>query len=66
MKANTEKSVQVTFNLRKMDCPTLYLNGNSIPKSNNKKYLALHLNRRHTWKDHVKAKREHLNIKTQS
>lgn len=64
IKVNTEKSAHVTFTLRKGDCPTLYLNGDPIPKSSKVKYLGLHLDKRLTWKHHVKAKREHLNIKT--
>ena len=64
IKVNTEKSVHVTFTLRKNECPSLYLNGNRIPKANNVKYLGMHLDKRLTWKDHIKSKREHLNIKT--
>ena len=64
VKVNTEKSVHITFTLRKNDCPPVSLNGANIPISNNVKYLGLHLDRRLTWKEHIKKKREHLNIKT--
>lgn len=61
---NPEKSTHITFALRKGDCPPVTLNGEQIPNSNCVKYLGMHLDRRLTWKDHIKAKREHLNIKT--
>lgn len=64
IKVNTEKSVHVTFSLRKHDCPQLFLNDTSIPKSNCVKYLGLYLDRRLTWKEHIVKKRSHLNIKT--
>lgn len=64
IKVNTRKSVHVTFTLRKNECSPVYLNGNAIPKSNNVKYLGLHLDRRLTWKEHIKKKREQLNLKT--
>ena len=52
--------------LRKGNCPQLFLNGNTILKRDGAKYLGLHLDRRLTWKAHIKAKikKEHLNIKT--
>ena len=64
IKINAEKSIHVTFTLRKEDCPPIFLNGTRIPKQNKVKYLGLHLDRRLTWKDHIKMKREQLNMKT--
>ena len=48
IKVNSQKSVRVTFALRKGDRPTRYLNGSSILKANKVKYFGLHLNRRLT------------------
>ena len=46
------------FTLRREECPSLYLNGSALPKTDTVKYLGLHLDKR--------LKREHLNIKTKS
>lgn len=54
IKVNNSKSVHVTFTLRKNDCSPVYLNGTIIPSCNTVKYLGLHLDRRLTWKEHVK------------
>ena len=64
IKVNTEKSVHVTFTLRRNDCLPVKLNGIHIPTSTSVKYLGLHLDRRLTWQKHIKMKREQLNIKT--
>jgi hypothetical protein len=41
------------------------LNNEPIPMKNEVKYLGLHLDRRLTWKTHIKAKKQQLNIKTE-
>ena len=56
--------MHTTFALRKGDCPSILLNGERIPNSNCVKYLGMRLDRRLTWKDHIKSKKQHLNIKT--
>ena len=45
IEVNTEKSVHITFTLRKNDCLPVYINGSQIPKSNCVKYLGMHLDR---------------------
>lgn len=64
IKVNTEKSVHVTFTLRKDTCPPVSLGGEEIPTSNCVKYLGLHIDKRLTWKTHIKLKRQQLDIKT--
>jgi hypothetical protein len=61
IKINTDKSVQVTFTLRRRECPPLYINNNRIPQRNSVKYLGLLIDKRLTWKQHLKEKRLALN-----
>lgn len=62
IKANENKSVQVTFTLKKETCPPVTLNNNDIPQENVAKYLGMHLDRRLTWKKHIKSKRTALDL----
>lgn len=64
VKVNCEKSQHTTFTLKRQHCPPITLNGNTIPKSDTVKYLGMALDRRLTWKNHIKNKRNQLNIKT--
>lgn len=50
------KSVQVTFTLRKENCPAAKLGDNILPHKDCIKYL----DRRLTWQNHIKAKREEI------
>lgn len=61
---NTDKSNFISFTLRRKDCPSVFINNTQIPKSESVKYLGMHLDKRLTWKQHIKAKRKHLNILT--
>jgi hypothetical protein len=58
------KSVQITFTTKAAECPPVMLNDEPIPLKKEVKYLGLHLDRRLTWKAHIKAKKQQLNIKT--
>jgi hypothetical protein len=62
---NATKSVQVTFTLRKEQCPAVHINNTAIPQSPTVKYLGLHLDSRLTWTQHVdkRSKQTDLNIK---
>lgn len=60
IKVNADKSTHVTFTLRKGDCPAITMNGSLIPAKNSVKYLGIHLDRRLTWKEHIKAKKNNL------
>ena len=64
IEVNTQKSVQITFSLRHGKCPPVSLNGYAIPESETVKYLGVHLDRRLTWKIHIKEKQKHLKLKT--
>jgi len=63
MKANEAKSVQVTFTLNKMTCPTVKLNNDHLPQADEVKYLGIHLDRRLTWRKHITTKRKQLDLK---
>jgi hypothetical protein len=50
---NARKSVQVTFTLRKEQCPVVHINNTMIPHSPTAKFLGLHLDSRLTWAQHL-------------
>lgn len=60
---NCDKSVHITFTLRHNECPPVMINGNIIPKKEVVKYLGLYLDKRLTWKEHIKSKRQLLDKK---
>ena len=62
IKVNEQKSAHVTFTLKRGDCPDVKLNGLTIPKKNNANYLGICIDRRLTWKDHVKNKRSQVTL----
>lgn len=63
IKASSTKSVQVTFTLRRGNCPPVKLGGNYLPHNETVRYLGLHLDRRLTWQTHIKKKRDEMNLK---
>ena len=46
IKINAIKSVQVTFTLRKGQCPPVYLNNTELPVGNTVRYLGMHLDQK--------------------
>lgn len=59
---NETKSVRVDFTLRPhVYIPTI-INGTPVPVSNQARYLGLHLDSKLNWQEHVKRKRELLNL----
>jgi hypothetical protein len=66
IKVNNNKSAQIIFTTKFTECPPVMLNNKPILMKNKVKYLGLHLDRRLTWKTHIKAKKkkQQLNIKT--
>jgi hypothetical protein len=61
IKANPNKSVQVTFALRPGNCPPASLQNEAIQHSQKVKYLGIWIDRRLTFKHHLEAKRTQLN-----
>jgi hypothetical protein len=64
MKVNKTKSPQITFTLRKGQCPPVCMNQTVIPQVETVKYLGLHFDRRLSWREHIAKKRKQLNHKT--
>ena len=63
IKVNPTKSAQVTFTTRRDTCPPVNLHNTPIPVKKEVKYLRLHLDKKLTWKTHIKAKRYQLELK---
>lgn len=61
---DADKSIEVTYTLKKGNCPSVTFNGVTIPSADSAKYLGLHIDRRLNWKHHIKQTKEQLNIKT--
>ena len=62
IRINDTKSTHTNFTNRKVDTIRITLNNNVIPYSNRVKYLGMTLDAQLRWKEHVKMKREQLNI----
>lgn len=63
IRASAAKSVHITFTLKRDTCPPVTLEGSVLPQQNTVKYLGVHLDRRLTWREHIKMKRDHANRK---
>lgn len=63
IRASATKSVQITFTLRKGNCPPVKLGETELPHHDTVKYLGMHLDRRLTWQKHLKTKRDEINLK---
>jgi hypothetical protein len=60
LKANELKSTRITFTFKRSTCPPVQLNGTYLPQADDVKYLGVHLDRRLTWRKHIRSKRRHL------
>jgi hypothetical protein len=58
MKVNETKSTRVTFTMRRATCPPVKINDVQLPRSDEVKYLGLHLDRRLTCHKHIFTKRK--------
>lgn len=63
IRASAQKSNHITFSLRKGICPAVQLGNDVLPHCECIKYLGFHLDRRLTWKTHIKHKRDEINLK---
>jgi len=63
IKINAAKSVQITFTLRKGQCPPVYMNDTKLPVGNSIKYLRMHLDHKLNWKEHIVKKRKQVALK---
>jgi hypothetical protein len=61
IKINQTKSVQLTFNTKRLTCPQVTINNMQIPVQTEIKYLGPYLDQNLTWEKHVKTKRQNLN-----
>lgn len=60
---NEAKSVHVNFTNQHVNWIPVELNSNQIPHANTAKYLGMTLDAKLRWKEHIKKKKEELNIK---
>jgi hypothetical protein len=63
---NPAKSIQITFTSRRTICPQVSINNFPIPIKQAVKYLGLHLDKKLTWRSHIKAKRRQLGLKVRN
>src|SRR5215469_2452904 len=63
IRVNAAKAAHVTFTMRHVTCPPVFLHTIPIPVKSEVKYLGLHLDRRLTWRTHIQTKRQHLALK---
>ncbi|KAM0731249.1 putative RNA-directed DNA polymerase from transposon X-element [Formica fusca] len=60
---NETKSTHINFPLRKTNHLSILINELTIPYANTAKYLGMTLDAKLKWKEHIKKKKEELNIK---
>ncbi|KAJ8730540.1 hypothetical protein PYW08_001953 [Mythimna loreyi] len=63
IKASAAKSTHVSFTLKRGNCAPVNFNGTVLPQKTTVKYLGIHLDKKLTWREHIKAKRDQANIK---
>jgi hypothetical protein len=63
MKLNESKSVHINFTNKRITERPIFIDGIQIPYANTAKYLGMTLDTKLRWKEHIKKKREELNMK---
>lgn len=63
IKLNESKSTHIVFTNKKIKHCPIFINGIKIPHANTAKYLGMTLDTKLRWKEHIKKKRDELNIK---
>jgi hypothetical protein len=63
IKLNESKSVHIDFTNNKIKQQPIFINGAKVPYANTTKYLGMTLDAKLQWKEHIKKKRDELNIK---
>lgn len=63
IKSSASKSQHITFTLKTGDCPFIKLGEEILPETTCVKYLGFYMDRRLTWRDHIKHKRNELNYR---
>lgn len=63
LKLNSIKSIHVNYTNKKIQHIPIIVDGIQVPYSNTAKYLGMNLDAKLRWKEHIKKKREELNIK---
>jgi hypothetical protein len=53
IKINETKSTQVTFTLRRNQCPPIFFNNILIPESPSVRYLGMHMDKKLNWREHI-------------
>lgn len=60
---NNDKSTHINFTNRKINNLPIFINGSIVPYHNTAKYLGMTLDAKLKWKEHVKKKKEELDIR---
>jgi hypothetical protein len=63
IRVNPTKSSHVTFTMRLVTYPPVFLHNTAIQVEYDVKYLGLHLDSKLTWRKHIQTNRQHLNLK---
>lgn len=63
IKLNEAKSAHINFTNKKLSYVQIFINNQAVPYANTAKYLGMNLDAKLKWKEHIKKKREELNLK---
>jgi hypothetical protein len=60
---NKIQGIQIDFTNKKIRQQQIFINGTQVPHANTAKYLGMTTDAKLQWKEHIKKKRDELNIK---